>query len=74
MSDSPSLVLLTNVAHLGLAYVIRSMLEEHEVDCFVFDDNSAGAGFATQDIRIMVSSDDLEVARDLLIALEKEHD
>ena len=72
MSDDPALTVLTKTPNASIAHLIRSYIETYDIDCFVFDDHPAGIGMGLRDVRVMVSSDDLEKAQKLLTEFEKD--
>ena len=60
------MTVLVKVQDMGLAHAARSLIESHDIGCFVFDDHPSGIGIGIQDIRVMVLKSDLDAARDVL--------
>ena len=60
------LVLLVKVSDVGLAHVVKTIVQNDGIQCAVFDDHPSGVGLGLQDVRVMVLESDLEKARILL--------
>lgn len=70
MGDEEDIKLVELASFLdgGAAHIARSVLDAHEIDSFVFNDNAAsiGIGSTMMNARLMVASDDLDDAKAIL--------
>lgn len=62
--------LLMTVSNPGEAHIIRGLLESNGIPCAVFDDHPAGIGLGVQNIRIIVETQNLEQARQIISEAE----
>ena len=60
------LTVLVKLQDMGAAHMVRSLVESHDIGCFVFDDHPSGIGIGIQDIRVMVLASDLKKAQIIL--------
>ncbi len=64
------LKVLATVLDSGAAHVIRSLMQSHDIECHVFDDNASAVGFGIRDIRVLVDANDLDKAQKILKGME----
>jgi hypothetical protein len=68
MGEDSKLVLLARFYDPSLAMIAKSVLESHDIPCFVFDaDHTIQPWLSNTGARLMVLSDDREAAKAILI-------